>query len=80
MDRSHLSHIQSMWRKGTCEKAFLLLDVVPGGALGRDVEDPYYDGPEAFASVLKDVELACTHIVAAIKAGHAIATSTGGAT
>ena len=31
--------------------------------------DPYYDGPDAFESVLRDVELACTHVVEAIQAG-----------
>jgi protein-tyrosine phosphatase len=66
-DRRNLSALQQRRPQAARARLGLLLDEVPALA-GRDVPDPYYDGPEAFAHALDLCEQAAAALVARLAA------------
>ncbi|NDY91406.1 low molecular weight protein-tyrosine-phosphatase [Ideonella livida] len=58
LDRSHLAALRRLAPPGSRARLSLLMDFADGPA-GREVPDPYYDGPQRFEQVLDLVEEAC---------------------
>lgn len=67
MDAGHLAHMRRQ-APAHARKLRLLCDYAPHPHAGAEVEDPYYDGSEAFAVVADQVEAACDGLVATIVA------------
>jgi protein-tyrosine phosphatase len=61
LDRGHARALQSWAPDGEArDKVRLLRSFDPtSGDVDLDVADPYYDGPDAFGAVLRQVEAAC---------------------
>ncbi|AZO20930.1 low molecular weight phosphotyrosine protein phosphatase [Mesorhizobium sp. M1E.F.Ca.ET.045.02.1.1] len=51
MDRSNVHDLKALAPQAARDRVHLYLDFATGS--GRDVPDPYYDGPEEFASVYR---------------------------
>lgn len=62
LDRDNLAHLRRMAPDTARADLALVMDHVPGRR-GRDVDDPYYGGPEGFRQVWKDVTAAATGIL-----------------
>lgn len=69
MDRSNLGNLQELARRHPGEtraQLSLMLDHVPG-LEGRDVEDPYFGGPERFVTTWEHVTAGARGLIAALK-------------
>ena len=69
MDAGHYQHLRRMAPAGSEQRVRLFLDFCPDGVSGRDVPDPYYDGPAAFEQVLDLVEDAADGLLAVLRRG-----------
>jgi protein-tyrosine phosphatase len=73
LDRSHLRVLRQLARSSRADTEVRLLrsfDPVPVGRQDADLDvaDPYYDGRDAFARVLEQVERACAGLVRHVEA------------
>jgi low molecular weight protein-tyrosine phosphatase len=80
MDRSNVRDLRSLAPAATRGKVHLYLEFARGDA--RDVPDPYYDGPEGFASVYRMIRDASDALASRLEArgsgpvsGHASSTT-----
>lgn len=69
MDGGHYQHLRRMAPPGSERRVRLFLDFCPDGVPGRDVPDPYYDGPAAFERVLDLVEDAADGLLSIVRRG-----------
>lgn len=66
MDRSNFSNLGKLAPVSARARLSMLLDHVPGME-GRDVDDPYFGGPEGFVATWEQVSAAARHLVADIQ-------------
>lgn len=65
MDRSNFTNLGQLVPTSPHARLSMLLDHVPGME-GRDVDDPYFGGPEGFVTTWDQVSAAARNLVAAI--------------
>ena len=65
MDGSNFANLERLAPKSHRARLSLMLDHVPG-LEGRDVDDPYFGGPEGFVTTWEQVDAAARNLVAAI--------------
>lgn len=63
MDKGHLAILHRLAPQGHGAELRLFLDAVPE-LKGRDVPDPYYEGPEAFEHALDLIERGVAALIA----------------
>jgi len=68
LDAANLADLRRLAPPDTSADMALLLDVVPGRA-GQSVADPYYGGPEDFASSWAEVSAAAEVLVTRLRGG-----------
>jgi protein-tyrosine phosphatase len=73
LDRSHLRELRRVADSSGADTEVRLLGSFDPALAGRpdadlDIADPYYDGPDAFARVLEQVELACEGLLRYVEA------------
>lgn len=61
MDRGHLEKLQRRQPQGSKAVIKLFLSYAP--EFGDEVPDPYYDGPQAFASAADMIETGCQNLM-----------------
>jgi len=66
MDRSNFTNLRKLAPVSPHARLSMLLDHVPG-LEGRDVDDPYFGGPEGFVATWDQVSTAARNLVSAIR-------------
>lgn len=73
MDRSNVADLKAVAPQGAQERVHLFLDFA--GSSGREVPDPYYGGPEGFASVYRMIREASEAIATRLDGREAVSES-----